>query len=381
MSYIHVESMEQAGELVRELSSAPRFALDCEAAGFHRYSDSLCLLQITVAGQDWVVDPLAFDPIPLIREPIERSDVQVVMHGSDFDLRLLSRDLGIRLRGLVDTQIQASLLGLDGLGLASLLEKRYDVRLSKKYQRADWANRPLTDGMLDYAASDTRYLERLTDELDGELEAMGRLEWAREEYEALEAVSDGAAEPDEPEDPVIRIKGARHLSPRQVTALRRALQWRDEIARERDRATFRVIGNKPLVEAVALAPRRVEELAEIKGFPGGLAREEGKELLRRLREVAELSDEELTPYPRGVRRNSGRPPQELEEVFDRLKDARNDAADSIGLPRGTLLANAVLVGIAKAAPANREELLAIDGMRRWKADVLGDRLLEIVRAA
>jgi len=139
-----------------------------------------------------------------------------------------------------------------------------------------------------------------------------------------------------------------------------------------------VIGNKPLIEAVALAPRRVEELVEIKGFPGGLAREEGKDLLRRLNEVREMADSDLVPYPRGVRRNSGRPPQELEEVFDRLKTARNDAADAIGLPRGTLLANAVLVGIAKAASRNREELLTVPGMRRWKADVLGERLLEIV---
>lgn len=378
MSHIHVQSPEQADELARDLSSAPRFALDCEAAGFHRYSDSLCLLQITVAGRDWVIDPLAFDPTPLIREALEREDVQVVMHGSDFDLRLLSRDLGIRLRGLIDTQIQAALLGLEGLGLAALLENRYGVKLSKKYQRADWADRPLTDGMLDYAAADTRYLERLTDELASELVEMGRMEWAREECEALETVSDTAGEPDEPEDPVARIKGARDLSPRQVTALRRALEWRDEIARARDRANFRVIGNKPLIEAVALAPRRTEELVEIKGFPGGLARDEGKELLRRLNEVKDMPESELVGYPRGVRRGSGRPPQELEVMFDRLKVARNEAADAIGLPRGTLLANAVLIGIAKAAPRDLDALLAVDGMRRWKAEVLGDRLLEVV---
>jgi superfamily II DNA helicase RecQ len=92
-----------------------------------------------------------------------------------------------------------------------------------------------------------------------------------------------------------------------------------------------------------------------------------------------MPETELIGYPRGVRRGSGRPPQELEEIFDRLKVVRNDAADAIGLPRGTLMANAVLIGIAKAAPRDRDELLAVDGMRRWKADVLGDRLLEVVQ--
>jgi len=377
MSHIHVQSAEQATQLAEDLASAGRFALDCEAAGFHRYSDRLCLLQVTVNDRTWVVDPLAFDPTDLFRGPLEDPDVQVIMHGSDFDLRLLSRDLGIRLRGLVDTQIQAALIGVEGLGLASLLDARFNVKLSKKYQRADWAERPLTDGMLEYAASDTRYLEDLTDLLAAELEALERTAWAKEEWLALETVADERKDNEEPQDPVIRVKGARDLSPRQVTALREALIWRDDIARARDRATFRVIGDPPLIEAVALNPRRVEELMDIKGFPRGLARDEGKNLLRRLRAVTEMSDDQLTPYPRGVRRGPGRPPPELEEMVDRLKVARNQGADDIGLPRGTVLSNAVLIAVARAAPKTLDELIAVDGMRRWKASVVGDRLLAI----
>ena len=48
-------------------------------------------------------------------------------------------------------------------GRTKLLGRSFGVKLSKKYQRADWAERPLTDGMLEYAADDTRYLERLTE--------------------------------------------------------------------------------------------------------------------------------------------------------------------------------------------------------------------------
>jgi ribonuclease D len=377
MSHIHVRSLDQADELASDLAGAARFALDCEAAGFHRYSDRLCLLQITVAGRTWVVDPLAFDPAELIREPLERPDVQVIMHGADFDLRLLSRDLGIRMRGLVDTQIQAALIGLDGLGLAALLDARFGVKLSKKYQRADWAERPLTEGMLDYAASDTRHLEQLTDMLAEELEALGRTSWAEEEWLALETVADERSEAPEPVDPVTRVKGARDLSPRQTTALREALVWRDEIARVRDRATFRVIGDPPLVEAVALDPKRVEDLMEIKGFPRGLARDEGKNLLGRLRAVKDMTDDELMPYPKGIRRGPGRPPPELEELVDKLKGGRNAAAEEVGLPRGTVLSNAVLISIARAAPKTRDELLQIDGVRNWKADVAGERILAI----
>jgi ribonuclease D len=378
MSHIHVQSPGQAGELERDLGSARRIALDCEAAGFHRYSDRLCLLQLTVGERTYVIDPLAFDVTALLRGPVEDPDLPVIMHGADFDLRLLSRDLGIRLRGLVDTQIYASLIGEEALGLASLLESRLGVKLSKKYQRADWAERPLSDAMLEYAADDTRHLERLVDLLAADLDELGRRAWADEECEALERVADEPADEGEPEDPVLRVKGARDLSPRQVTALREALEWRDEIARKRDRALFRVVGDGPLVEAVARKPSRVEDLADVRGFPRGIAREEGGDLLTRLRAVVEMSDSELTPYPRHVRRGPGRPPPELDALIDRLKDVRNQAAKELGLPRGTVLANAVIVGIAQAAPKTREELTAVDGMRSWKADVLGERLLAAV---
>ncbi len=376
MSHIHVEHPGDADALVDALGRADRIALDCEAAGFHRYSDRLCLAQVTALGSTWTIDPLAFDATDLLREPLEREDLPIVMHGADFDLRLLSRDLGIRIRGLVDTQVYAALLGEEGLGLASLLESRIGVKLSKKYQRADWADRPLTAGMLEYAASDTMHLERLIDILSGELAAMGRSSWAQEECLALEAVADLPSDDSDALDPVTRIKGARHLPPREVTAIRAALTWRDEIAKQRDRAVFRVIGDTPLIEAVGSHPRRVEDLVAIKGFPGGLARAEGKDLLRRLRDVRELDEAELIPYPKNVRRGPGRPPPELEATVDRLKAVRNSTAEEIGLPRGTLLSNAVLLEIARAAPKTLQELSEVEGMRAWKVEVAGDGLLE-----
>lgn len=379
MSHIYVESADFADRLAEDLARAERIALDCEAAGFHRYSDRLCLIQLTVFDRTYVIDPLGFDATDLLRGPLEDPGLETVMHGADFDLRLLSRDLGIRLQGLSDTQILAALAGEEALGLQSLLESRLDVKLSKKYQRADWAQRPLTESMLEYAAEDTRHLERLADGLLEELDRLGRRSWAAEECRALEAVADDVQD-EEPVDPVTRVKGARDLSDRQVTALREALQWRDEIARERDRAPFRVVGEPPLVEAVARKPGRVEELHDIRGFPKGLARSDGDELLRRLHAVTELSDDELVPYPRNVNRGAGRPPPEVEARFRRLKKIRNRVAAELELPRGTLLANAVLTEIAREEPTNREELVAVEGMRSWKADVLGDELLaEVAR--
>jgi ribonuclease D len=378
---LHVQSMRDADGLSADLGSVKRVALDCEAAGFHRYSDRLCLLQLSTERDTYIVDPLGFDPSGLLRPSLEDPAVEVVMHGADFDLRLLRRDLGIRLRGLFDTQIAAQLLGEETLGLAGLLEARLGIHLSKKFQRADWAERPLSDAMLEYAADDTRYLAGLADLLVEQLAAAGRTSWAEEECRALERAAETVSETEEPEDPVVRVRGARRLSPRQVTALRVALEWRDEIARARDRAPFRVVAEGPLIQAAAARPRTVAQLADAKGFPRRLAQEEGKELIRRLDRVAALDERELRPYPKTSRRGPGRPSPEAEALAERLKSVRNRRAEEVGLPRGTLLSNAVVLEVARCAPSTFDELLAVDGMRRWKADVLGDAFLRVIRGA
>jgi ribonuclease D len=379
MSHFHIRSAGDAAGLRAELGRTRRLALDCEAAGFHRYSDRLCLLQLSTERTTWVIDPLAFDPSDVLRRPLEDPGVTVVMHGADFDLRLLRRDVDICLRGLFDTQIAAQLLGEEALGLSALLESRLGVRLSKKYQRADWAERPLSDAMLEYAADDTRYLLRLADLLADDLVAAGRASWAEEECRALEAAA--SAEPSEPEDPIVRVRGARKLSARQVTALREALEWRDEIARSRDRAPFRIVSDGPLIDAVAAAPREARELASIKGFPTRMAQEEGADLVRRLQRVASLPDGELRPYPKGPRRGPGRPTPETEALAERLKKIRNRLAAEVGLPKGTLLANAVVLDIARATPRDLGELAAIEGMRPWKTEILGKEFLAAIRGA
>ena len=92
-----------------------------------------------------------------------------------------------------------------------------------------------------------------------------------------------------------------------------------------------------------------------------------------------MAEDELEPFPRRSRRGPGRPPPELEELVDRLKAVRNRKAEEIGLPRGTLVSNAVILGIARASPDDLKGLMAVEGMRRWKAEVVGKGLLEVLR--
>jgi ribonuclease D len=362
----------------RELDAAPRFALDCEAAGFHRYSDRLCLVQLTVGRRTFLLDPFALPIQEVLRPALEDPDREVVMHGADFDLRLLDRDLGINLRGLFDTQVAAALLGIDGLGLQSLLDRTLGVRLEKKFQRADWARRPLPRPMQEYAALDTHHLIPMANRLADELDSVGRTEWAQEEFRELEAIR--YEEPAE-EDPVTRIRATRDMSDREVHRLRVCLEWRDEVARDLDRAPFRVAQDSVLVEAARANPRDVESLGRIRGMSSELARTRGTDLVKRFREVDGLPAGRIQGLPPRREGGRGRPPPEVEERMSRLKSVRNQVAREVGIERGTLLPNALLAELAEAPPEDLHAIHRVPGIRGWQARVAGPALLRALEDA
>jgi len=374
MSYRLIQDDSGLVEVAAELSNQSRIALDCEAAGFHRYTDRLCLVQLSTPDDTYLFDPLVTNPAGTLGPVLEDPEVRVVMHGADYDVRLLHRDLGIRIRGLFDTQVAASLLGAPALGLAALLETHMGVTLSKEHQRADWAQRPLPEAYLQYAAADTRHLLPLGDILAEQLRQSGREGWALEEFQLLEEIHwEG-----EDVDPVTRVKGARTLTPRQVAALRTAIEWRDGIARDMDRAPFRVVGDQVLLAVVADRPPSVDALASLKGMSPRLAHRHGKELLEELGRVDLMAEETLRPYPRWNRNGQGRPTPEEEALADKIRGLRTARATGLGLARGVLLSNVQIAEIVRVLPRSLEELLAVPGVRRWQAELIGGDILRIL---
>jgi ribonuclease D len=357
----------------KRLSGCTRIAVDLEAAGFHRYSDRVCLLQVSTASESVVLDTLAIDPSAAIRPALEDPACEVVVHGADYDMRLLDRDLGIAPNHLFDTQIAATLLGEPSIGLAALLDKYLDVQVSKKHQRADWAMRPLTQDMLEYAASDTRHLFELADLLSEKVTEAGRTAWVREECVAMEALKWSPTEV----DPVTRFKKkARGLDDRQLHRLREVWMWRDAIAQRRDRAPFRVAGDPVLLEVATSDPQSVQDLLAIKGMPSRLAEQEGRKLLGILADVDALDESDLRGLPPRPSGGPGRPLPEEEERMERLKKIRNEVSDELGLQRGVILSNASLMAIARQKPTSLEEMAQLDVVRNWHVEVVGQGFLD-----
>lgn len=357
---------------IRDLTREGQLAVDTEAASFHRYTDRVYLLQLSSRTRTVIVDPLAVTDLSTFGRVLADPGVEVVFHDADYDLRLLRREFGFEAHGLFDTRVAAQLLDEPGIGLAALLEKYFGVRVDKRFQRADWSARPLTEPMLAYAASDTTYLPALRDLMRQHLSDAGRLDWAREEFQVIE----GARWETEDQEPGwLRMKGAKVLKPRQLAVLRALYEWRDEQARRHDRAPFRVMNNEPILEMAKHPPTDLESLKKVPGIGRDTAERRGALLLDLIDRALKLPDSALPRVPR-----SPRPAIDptYEGRLDRLKAVRNRRAAAYPLQPGVLCPNGTLEAIARLKPATLEELAQVSSLRRWQLREIGQELLEAI---
>lgn len=372
---IWVGSATELDRLLGVLRDAPLVAIDTEADSLHSYFDKVCLMQITAAGEDWIVDPLAHFPMDPFGAILRDPSIVKVFHGADYDLRILNRDFGFEIHNLRDTMICAQLLGYSGIGLAALLDRHFGVQVNKAHQRADWSQRPLTPDMLRYAANDTHYLAELVAKLEAELRDKERWEWAVEEFSRLEQIRHTENEPD-PES-FRKLKNIGRFSRRQLAALARLHAWRDQAARHADRPPFKILGNEALVTIAELLPQSLRELKQVRGMTAGQAGRHGQGILDAVAAALALPEDGL---PEIVAKKHWIRDKTLEQKVDRLRSVRDEIAKSLGIDPGVLAPRHVLAAIATDCPAEPSALAAIPAMRRWQIDVAGEQLVAAIQA-
>jgi ribonuclease D len=364
-----IRTQAELEALFARLRGEPLLAVDTEAASFHRFIDRVYLLQISSRDETAVVDPLAVESLAPLADVLANPEVEIVFHDADYDLRLLDREYGFRATNIFDTRIAAQLLNEPGVGLAALLEKYLGVRLDKRFQRADWSARPLSPEMLEYAASDTRTLPELRDILKGQLEARGRLGWAREEFALLDDIR---WSPPEGEPGFLRLKGAKALKGRELAILRELFEWREGVAQRSDRATFRILNNEPMLTMSRQPPADMAALKAIPGIGADQAERRGREILAAVKRGLEVPERDLPRVERPPRRAYD---PAFEARLDRLKAARNQLASRLDLAPGVLCPNGTLEAIARLDPTSLEGLAALPELRRWQLREIGPELL------
>ena len=367
---LYLDTADAVDRFLSGLTGVRSLALDTEGASFHRFVDRVYLLQLSTEHHEAVIDPLPIGIPERLGVLLEDRSVEVILHDADYDLRLLHQDYGWRVTNLFDTRVAAQLLGLRAFGLAALLEQYFGLKIDKKHQRADWSMRPLTADMLDYAAQDTRHLLPLRQRLRQELEKKGRWHWAEEEFRRAEGTR---WEDEEPNTGFLRMKGARDLTRRELARLRELTRWRDGIAAELDRATFRVAGNEVLLDLSRAAPTSRDGLFGVKGFPRGMPEGRAHEALHAIARGNAVPDADLPRFPKAQRWD--RDP-EFDDRVARLKTVRDQVAIELDLDPGVLCSRDRMEAVARKNPRDVSEVAEIPELRRWQAEVLGEQFVK-----
>ena len=247
-----IATEERLAAFLPKLRAAKWVALDTEADSLHAYPEKVCLIQISIVDSDRLVDPLAAMNLAPLLDALNAHEL--IMHGADYDLRLLEKHHRFIPRAIFDTMLAARLLGERQFGLSSLVEKFLGVKLDKGPQKADWARRPLTARMETYARNDTHHLKPLADKLKSELAVKNRLAWHQESCKRLieECTRPQTVDP----DGVWRIKGSSRLNRPALAVLRELWHWREREAIAANRPPFFVLAHEKLADiAVAAATR------------------------------------------------------------------------------------------------------------------------------
>jgi len=360
-----IDRQEPLDAAMARLATESQIAVDTEADSLHSYFDKVCLIQISVPDDDFIIDPLQRVDLARFGELLADPAILKVFHGGDYDLRIMNRDFGFTVRNLVDTSVAAQLLGYEGIGLAALLDKHFGVKLNKTHQRADWSMRPLSQDMLDYASTDTHYLIALAAKLREELEALGRWEWAVEEFARLENVRYRETT-EEDVQPWRKLKNISGLDRRSLAIARDLHQWRDALARKADRPPFKIIGNDSLVEIAKGRPATVRDLAHTTAVSRYHADRYGREIVSIVKHALEIPEAELPD------KNEPKPwirDKALEARIERLKRVRDKYAKELKIDPAVLGARHILAAVATAGT------LDVPNMREWQKRVMGDALL------
>jgi ribonuclease D len=367
-------------ELAADLSRRSLVAVDTESNSLHAYREQVCLIQFSTEETDYLVDPLALDDLTRLGPIFANPNIEKIFHAAEYDLICLKRDFGFQFANLFDTMVAASILGKGEIGLASILENEFGLNLDKRFQRANWGQRPLSEDLIDYARLDTHYLIILRNQLLDELHEQERWPLAEEDFNRLCLINNRAPEngsrsssrngSNGNHEPCWRISGANDLTPQQAAVLQELCIYRDHVARSINRPLFKVISDETLLSIASNTPDNLEDLSQIHGMTPGQIRRHGYALLQAVERGLEA---EPLYYTRG-----SRPDDQFLSRLDRLRQWRKKTAQDFGVKSDVIMARDLLFTMAEQNPRTREKLDSLLCEVPWRRERFGDQILKVL---
>ncbi len=355
-------------ELMGDLQNEKTLAIDTEANSLFAYQEQVCLIQISTENKDYIIDPLPLKDLGLLGQIFKNPAIEKVFHASEYDVLIMRDDFNFEFSNLFDTMLAAQILGREKLGLDTLLEQIVGIKVNKKYQRADWGKRPLSNDMLQYAQMDTHYLIKIRQSLAAELEEKGFNSIAAEDFKRACRVHRQSK--DENIASCWRINGARKLPPQKAAVLAKLCEYREVIAQKRNLPVFKVLSAKTLLLLAEESPTSENQLLGL-NIPGGKALQRHAEGLVGAIQEGLASKPELPPRK-----------ERLDDSYlareKALRDWRKIKARKMNVNSAVVLPREIMYSLISQNPKTRTELVGLLKDVPWRLDKFGDEILSVL---
>lgn len=334
--------------------------LDTEFMRIDTFYPRLALVQVNIAGEIALLDPLALDGLAALAPRLGDTATVCVMHSASEDLEALALAVPQGLGQLFDTQIAAAMVGLGaGLSYQKLVAALTGVDLPKAETRSDWLRRPLSAEQLDYAAQDVVHLAALHRQLEQRLDELGRRAWHAEDCQRL--LGKARSRDGDPQ-PQRGFKPAAEWPRTQQALLRRVLLWREATARRIDKPRPWLLDDPHIIDFVLRPPHDSDELfARAKGLRAlrGAQRDELLDVLQHPIQDDEMDFAPIFPLPTSAQKRT----------IAAMKESVVALAAELNVPDGLLCARRHL----EALVFDREWPEALEG---WRKGLLYEALMD-----
>ncbi len=358
-------------QLVEHLLGEAIIAVDTESNSLYVYRERVCMLQFSTHQGDFLVDPLVLKDLSPLAPVFASPALEKVFHAAEYDVICLKRDFHFQFAGLFDTMIASRILGRSAFGLGDLLQSEFGVQIDKHFQRADWGQRPLPAGLLQYARLDTHFLIPLRQRLADELDARGLRPLAQEDFARLASLETNGRNDQPKNNDFWGLRGASDLTPQQAAVLQELCRYRESRARSMDRPLFKVMNDQTLVSIAAACPATLSELGALPGMSRGQVDRHGFQLLHAVQRG-------LKAKPLQYRR-SPRPEEAYLERLDRLRRWRKTAAAAMSVQSDVILPRDLMEVLAQQNPDTAESLARVMASAPWRFQQFGEQILLLLK--
>ncbi len=358
MGHRWIDNEDGLEELLEAAQGADPLFVDTEFMRERTFWPELALVQINTGSLIFLVDAPALGASDRLRGLMQGR--RTVMHACSEDLEAIRAFGGALPDDVADTQIAAALCGASlQCSYQRLVSEQLDVDLPKDVTRSNWLQRPLSEKQRTYAEKDVVYLPQLHERLRERLEALGRLEWWREECARLR---EGAQAEMAPEQAWRQVKGAGSLRGEALARLARLAAWREETARRRNLPRGFVVRDPELLELAREGAGSLEDLRRLQFHPA-LVRRDGQTVLDLLREAGGSEPPEALP---------DQPGPEERALMKRLRARVREQADSLGLEPEVLMRRRWLEALIRDPEVIPEPLSG------WRRELVAEPLREML---